>query len=319
MRDLSTLDLNLLKALDALLDERNVTRAAARLKLTQPAMSGILVRLRESFGDQLFVRAQRGIAPTERALALAQPVRQVLSEIDALLQAPLFDPATSTMTVTIAATDYAQRAIAVRFFSALAKRAPRIRMALVALDDATLPLQLERGEIDLALMTAETAPAGLHGRRLFDERYVCVMRAGHPLALAKRLSVKQFCAHEHALVSMAGGGFWGVTDDALAAIGHARTVTVSVKNFLILPDLLRASDLLAVVPRRLVDGLDGLVTRAPPVDVPGFTKIAVWHARTHSDPRQRWLRALLVETCAQPDQAASAAVRAAAIKPSSHA
>lgn len=123
MRDISTLDLNLLKALNALLDERNVTRAAARLGLTQPAMSGMLVRLRNSFGDQLFVRAQRGIAPTERALALAQPVRQVLADIDALLQAPQFDPATATMTFTIAATDYAQRAIAVRFFSELARRA----------------------------------------------------------------------------------------------------------------------------------------------------------------------------------------------------
>lgn len=152
-------------------------------------------------------------------------------------------------------------------------------------------------------MTADTAPEGLHGRRLFDEHYVCVMRTGHPVAHARRLTLTQFCAHEHALVSMAGGGFWGVTDDALASAGHARQVTVSVENFLILPDLLRASDLLAVVPHRLVAGLEGLVTKAPPVPVPGFTKIAVWHARTHSDPRQRWLRALLMETCADGAQA----------------
>lgn len=298
MRDISNIDLNLLRAFDALITDRNVTRAAARLGVTQPAMSGILLRLRDSFGDQLFVRAQRGIVPTERALALAQPVRQVLADIDRLLQAPQFDPATSAGTVTIAATDYAQRAIAVPMYAALAVRAPQMRMCLVAIDDGQLPMQMERGEIDCALLTAATAPAGLHGRTLFDEHYVCVMRSGHPAARSGRLGVKQFCAWDHALVSMAGGSFHGVTDEALAAAGHTRRVAVSVNNFLILHDLLRASDLLAVAPQRLVAGLDGLVTRPLPVAVPGFTKIAAWHARTHHDPRQRWLRELLVETCA---------------------
>lgn len=300
MREFSHLDLNLLRALDVLLSERNVTRAAARLGLTQPAMSGMLVRLREGFGDPLFVRAQRGIVPTERALELAQPVRQVLADIDGLLQAPAFDPATSEGTITIAATDYAQHAVAVRFFSALSCRAPHMRMALVAIDDAQLPLQLERGEVDLALLTADTAPSGLHGRRLFDEHYVCAMRTGHPAARASRLGMKQFCASEHALVSMAGGGFRGVTDAALAAAGHTRRVAVSVNNFLILHDLLRATDLLAVAPHRLVAGVEGLVLRTPPVAIAGFTKLVAWHARTHRDPRQRWLRELLVASCAPP-------------------
>lgn len=130
-------------------------------------MSGILVRLRESPGDALFVRAQRGIVPTARALELRDPVRQVLADIDALLHLPQFDPAASHATMTIAATHYAQRAMATRFIAQLTRRAPHMRMALVGVDDDRLAAQLERGDVDLALMTADTAPPGLHGRHLF--------------------------------------------------------------------------------------------------------------------------------------------------------
>ncbi|WP_050469196.1 LysR family transcriptional regulator [Herbaspirillum chlorophenolicum] len=298
--DIRSLDLNLLKALDALLDERNVTRAAARLGVTQPAMSGILTRLRENFGDPLFVRAQRGIVPTQRALELAQPVRQVLSDIGALLQPVLFDPHAARLDFSIAATDYALRAIAVPFLSALKQRAPHVRVALASVEDGPLQDRLERGEIDLALTTPEGTPPGLHARRLFDEHYVCVLRADHPAARGKRLSLKQFCALDHALASYAGDPFSGVTDQALAALGMQRRVSLSVKRFLILPDILRASDMVAVVPSRLVAGLEGLKQMALPLAVPGFTKTAVWHERAHRDPAQRWLRELLFASCQQP-------------------
>jgi DNA-binding transcriptional LysR family regulator len=124
MTDIKTLDLNLLKALDALLDERSVTRAASRLGLTQPAVSGMLTRLRESFEDPLFVRTQRGIIPTLRALEMSEPVKRLLSDAEALLQPPAFDPATARMTLSVAATDYALRAIVVPFLCALRPRAP---------------------------------------------------------------------------------------------------------------------------------------------------------------------------------------------------
>ena len=182
MNNLRQLDLNLLKALDVLLDECHVTRAANRLSLTQPALSGILVRLRESFDDPLFVRAQRGIVPTQRALDLAQPVKRVLAEIDAMLQTGSFDPASSSMTVRIAATDYALRAIAVPFLTALKRQAPGIRVALVPVVDGQVQAQLERAEIDLALVTPASTPPDLHARQLFEEQYVCVMRADHPAA-----------------------------------------------------------------------------------------------------------------------------------------
>lgn len=300
VRDLKSVDFNLLKALDALLDERNVTRAAERLGVTQPAMSGMLTRLRECFGDPLFVRTQRGVVPTQRADALARPLKQVLSEIGELLQAPGFDPATAAFTLSVAATDYAQSAVAVPFLSALKRRAPLIRVALLPVQDQNLQQQLERGDLDLALVTPESTPPDLHARRLFEEDYVLVMREGHPALSGAGVSLDAFCALDHALVSYAGGGFSGVTDAALARLGRTRNVSLSVKSFLVLPEILRASDLVSVVPRRLVASLPGLVLSEPPVEIPGFTKVVAWHERTHRDAGHRWLRELLFETCAEP-------------------
>lgn len=297
MKDIKNLDLNLLKALDALLDERNVTRAATRLGVTQPAMSGMLTRLRETFGDPLFVRAQRGIVPTERALELAAPLKQVMSELSALLQPPVFDPSTASQTFTIAATDYALRAIAAPFIAPLKQMAPNIRVVLIPVDPAQLPAQLERGEIDIALIAPNDTPPGLHARKLYDEHYVCALRENHPAMQQgrKRLTVNQFCALDHALGSYTGGGFRGVTDEALEKLGKKRRVTLSVKSFLVLPEILRATDMVAILPSRLVVGFEGLMVFEPPVDVPGFTMVAAWHERTHRDTAQRWLRELLFE------------------------
>ncbi|MEX3844629.1 LysR family transcriptional regulator [Paraburkholderia sp. BR10882] len=290
------LDLNLLRALDALLDERNVTRAAQRLSLTQPAVSAMLTRLRESFGDPLFVRSQRGIVPTERALQLAAPLKQVLSEIEQMLQPQAFVPAEAEMTLTLASTDYALRAVVVPYLARLRETAPGVHAVIVPVQHERLQAQLESGDVDLALITPETAPADLHARRLFDERYVCVMRADHPAA-QRRLTLERFCALDHALVSYEGGSLSGVTDEALARVGRTRRVTVSVNSFLVLPDLLLTSDLIAVVPSRLVKNAPGLAVVEPPLAIPGFTKTLAWHERTHRSPGHQWARALLFETC----------------------
>lgn len=299
MGDIRTLDLNLLKTLDALLDERNVTRAAARLSLTQPAVSGMLTRLRENFDDPLFVRTQRGIVPTMRALELAVPVKRVLAEIGALLQPHEFEPSSANFTLSIAATDYALRSIIVPFLTILRLRAPGVRLAVRPIEDAAVQTQLERGELDLALMTPESTPQQLHTRQLFDEHYVCALRDDHPDAARGRMTLDRFCSLDHALVSWSGGLFTGVTDAALARLGRQRRVALSVASFLVLPEILRASDLLAVVPRRLIRDGEGLTLLAPPLEIPGFTKVAAWHERTDRDPAHRWVRELLFETCAE--------------------
>ncbi|GFM81917.1 transcriptional regulator [Pseudomonas cichorii] len=294
--DIKNLDLNLLKALDALLDERSVTRAAERLALTQPAVSGMLNRLRESFKDPLFVRAQRGIVPTLRAEQLAAPVKQLLADIEGLLQLPAFDPSNANLVIKLASTDYALRAVVVPFMRALRAQAPDIRVSVQPIDPQQLQLQMDRGDIDVALMTPDTTPPGLHAAPLFDERYVCVMRTDHPDALSGTISLDRFCALDHVLVSPAGGGFQGVTDDALERIGRTRRVISSVTSFLILPDLLMESDLIAVVPRRLALHHDHLCMMEPPVEIPGFSKTLVWHERTHRHAGHQWIRALMVET-----------------------
>jgi DNA-binding transcriptional LysR family regulator len=296
MQDMKSLDLNLLKGFDALYDERSVTRAADRLSLTQPAVSGILTRLRASFGDPLFVRAQRGVTPTPRAHALAPRIKQLLYAVDAMLRPQPFDPAEASFTLSLAATDYALHVIVTPFLAALRARAPGMRVAVHAIEDGRIAERLEKGELDFALLTPETTAPELHARRLFDEEYVCAMRAGHPAASGGGLTLEQFCTFDQAIVSLAGGGFRGATDDALEAIGYQRKVSLSVPSFLSLLRVLRTSDLLAAVPARLIASAPGLVVLPPPIPIQGFTKLLVWHERTHADPAYAWLRALLVET-----------------------
>lgn len=293
--NLRTLDLNLLKTLDALLDERSVTRAASRLSLTQPAVSGMLNRLRDYFDDPLFIRAPHGIVPTTRAEELAAPVKRILADIDVLLQPAEFDPLTATLTFTLAATDYALRAVVVPFIAALKVQAPGIRVRVVPVGSDRLVSQLERGSVDVALITPHTTPSELHSRALYEERYVCMMRADHPDA-GKPITLDRFCALEHVLVSYEGESFRGVTDGALENIGLTRCVALSVSNFLVLPDVLVISDMIAVVPSRIAENQTGMFVCETPVTVPGFTKSMAWHGRTHRNPAQAWLRGLLLET-----------------------
>ena len=296
--DLRTLDLNLLKTLDALLDERSVTRAAARLSLTQPAVSGMLTRLRDNFGDPLFIRAPHGMVPTLRAQQLAPVVKQILNDINMLLQPARFDPLTADFTFTLAATDYALKAVVVPFIAALKVRAPMIRVRVIPVEPERLTAQFEQGKIDLALLTPSTTPGDLHSRTLYEERYVCMLRADHPDARAP-LSLDRFCALEHILVSYEGESFWGVTDDALAKVGRKRRVGLSVSSFLVLPEVLAVSEMIAVVPSRLASARASICVQEPPVAIQGFTKSMAWHERTHRDPAQQWLRELLHETSQQ--------------------
>lgn len=162
MYSLRHLDLNLLKAFDVLMDERSVTRAADRLAVSQPAVSGMMNRLRENFNDPLFIRARRGIVPTPRAEALAGSVKRLLADAEAMLSPGEFDPATAEMILTVAGTDYSMRNILVPLLSVLRQEAPGIQLRMLPIDDTLIETQLERGDIDIALMTEVTAPASCH-------------------------------------------------------------------------------------------------------------------------------------------------------------
>ncbi|WP_437715691.1 LysR family transcriptional regulator [Sorangium sp. So ce448] len=289
--DSSRLDLNLLVALDALLAERNVTRAAKRLNLSQPALSAQLQRLRELLGDPLLVPAQRGMTPTRRALELQAPLHEALEGVRTVLAAGAgFDPATSELTVAIAASDYVQYAVLMPLAFQLRREAPGVRLAWRALDVAQLAGQVERGEVDLAVLTPELAPEHLRSRKVLDERFVVIVRRNHPL-VSRTISLDQLCALDHVVVSPRGGGFTGATDAALAALGRERRVVLSVPSFLMVPELVARSDMAALVPERLArDRADRLELLPPPVPVPGFAIVMAWHHRTARHPALTWLR-----------------------------
>ncbi|WAC48850.1 LysR family transcriptional regulator [Asticcacaulis sp. SL142] len=299
MANINSLDLNLLKALDALIETRSVTQAASRLGLSQPAVSGALARLRDVFGDPLFVRAQRGLLPTPRALEIAEPLRKMLTEVQALVQPHAFVPSEAQVTFRIAATDYAQTAIVLPLLNVLERQAPGIRLSVIPVDNRFAE-SLAEGRLDIALVTPEMSPDTLRTRKLFDENYVCVLRKGHPNA--DDLDLEAFCALNHAIMSHDGTQFRGATDTALDRMGYSRRVVATLPSFLVVINLVRVSDTIALIPSRLTYGSDDIVVREPPLSIEGFSKIAAWHERMHQDQAHAWLRARLSEAAYVPAQ-----------------
>lgn len=290
MNNLRRLDLNLLVTLDALLSEHNVTRAAQRLNFSQPSVSVHLAKLRDIFGDPLLLPGPRGMRPTARGEELRAPLREALEALGrALSPASPFDPAQARQTWRVAASDYGESTILLPALASLRTAAPGTRLAVLELAPARIVQQSEQGQIDLAFHTSDGAPEGLRRRPLFKERYVLAGRAGHP-RLKRRPTLAQFCALEHVIVSPDGGGFHGVTDDTLAEAGLTRRVALSVPHFLFVIAALARTDMVAMLPERLVRGNGALRMVEPPVDVPGYEMAMLWHERSHRDPAHQWLR-----------------------------
>ncbi len=293
--DTKRLDLNLLLALDALLAERNVTKAAARLHISQPALSAQLARLRDVFADPLLMPIQRGMAPTARALELQQPLREALDQVrNVVAEGAEFNPAKAKLTLSLAASDYEQYAVLIPFITLLRQIAPHIKIALMRLNGATLDKQMEAGEIDLALMSPVNAPPNLRSRHLHDERYVCIVRKNHP-KVKRRMTIDLMATLEHIVVSPRGGSFSGATDTALAAHGKKRKVPISAASFLWVPEMVQRSDMMALVPERLVrERADQLMILEPPIPVTSFSISMLWNERTHAHKAHQWLREQLV-------------------------
>ncbi|AQS87755.1 transcriptional regulator [Neoasaia chiangmaiensis NBRC 101099] len=289
--DIERLDLNLLATLDMLLTERNVTRAARRLNLSQPALSARLARLRAVLGDQLLLPGPRGMVPTARATALQKPLRAALDGVrEVVVTANPFVPSTAEGTVAIVASDYVQYAVLMPLVLRLREEAPGIRIAWRNADVQAGLRPFEQGLADLHLTIPQDIPDGLRMRPLFDEDYVSIGRADHPV-LRGSLDLETFCSLEHIIVSPEGGGFSGPTDVALAALGQARRVVLSASGFLMVPEMVARSDMVALVPRRIVQGRGlPLQILPPPIRVPGFTIAMAWHDRTTTHPLHRWMR-----------------------------
>lgn len=290
MNNLRRLDINLLLTLDVLLAEHNVTRAAQRLNLSQPSVSVHLAKLRDIFGDPLLLPGPRGMRPTARADELREPLREALEALErAVAPASAFDPAQATHSWKIAATDYGESTVVLPALSGLREQALGTRLAVIDLHPQQLVKEAEQGVFDLALHISEDAPPELHRRPLFQERYVLAGRIGHP-HLQSAPTRERFCALEHVLVSREGGGFFGVTDRALADVGLRRNVVLSVPHFLMAMSVLVSTDLVAMLPSRLVRGNPALQVVDAPLAVPGYEMAMFWGERSHRDPAHKWLR-----------------------------
>lgn len=291
MDNLRRIDLNLLVTLEALLTERNVTRAARRLHLSQPSVSVQLRKLRQIFADPLLAPAPGGMFPTTRGRALLQPLRTALSHMRGVVEPrPRFDPMTAQITWQVAAADYAEYAILMPLLPQLRKAAPGVRIAVREADHSRMKKQLDSGAIDLGFRAMEAPPERLHCRVLFKEHYVLVARKRHP-ALKCKLTVDTLCELEYVVVSPEGGGFRGVTDTVLESRGRKRRVVLSVPHFLFVPEVVARTDLVAMLPSRLVkDRSDDIQVVPPPLPIPSYEMAMIWHERSHLDPAHMWLR-----------------------------
>jgi len=290
---LSGLNLNALVALDALLSERNVTRAARRVGITQPAMSQSLARLRELFGDPLLARKGRTMVLTPRAEAMLLPLSDALLSVERALQLGMgFDAATSTRIFKIALTDLSVTMVLPSLLRLTGKRAPGVRVQAEPLSSARLSDQLSSGEIDLVIAVYLTSAGGLRTETLLVDDYVCLVRRGHALARRKRVCIDDYQAHRH--VAYTPVGFVPrPMSEAVPGVASATGIRASVPYLLALPDVVRGTDLVATVPRRLLSApidFDGLVTLEAPPELPPVVHSQWWHPRFDSDPAHQWLR-----------------------------
>jgi DNA-binding transcriptional LysR family regulator len=288
-------DLNLLKALEALLDTRSVTQAARRLGLSQPATSHALGRLRDALGDPLLVRTGSAQVLTERAERLRDPLKEALARAEQVLSPPRgVTPAMLQRNFSVSLADYTELALLPKLTERLMVEAPGV--TVTCRPHRSGPMEALTGGDELWLGVGAPDQPGLVTQRLFSDSYLCVVRRDHPLA-RKKITLKQFVELKHVQIAP-GGQPGGPLDDALAAKGLTRTVAVRVPNFLVAPLLISKSDLVLTAPTRVVElfkDFAGLHVFEPPLRIPSFTVQQCWLARWHADPAHRWFRALLKE------------------------
>ena len=285
-------DLNLLVALDALLREQSVTRAAHRLSVGQPAMSASLARLRRLFNDPLLVRSGRVLVPTPLAASLATPLRSLLDEVEDLLaRQPDFDPATARRSFALMATDYATFVFLRHVIGALGVEAPGVQVRIRPLT-RTYRQDLEHHEADLLILPREVDPSvSRHPHRtLFTERFVCVTWNGNR-EVGGRMTPEVFCRLPH--LAYAPEPLPSLAETALSALGVERNIEVTTQSFVLAPFLIRGTRLVAVVHERVAEALAGVAdarTWELPFDLQPVTELMYWHPRAEADAGHRWLR-----------------------------
>jgi DNA-binding transcriptional LysR family regulator len=306
-----TLDLNLLRVFDQVMAERNLTRAANNLAMTQPAVSNALKRLREALGDRLVVRSGYGVEPTPKALALWPAIAEGLRQIESSLAPGEFVAAEANTTFVLAMADATAAELMPGLVEIMQHEAPGVSMRVLPLSTRDPRRMLEEGMMDLAVgffppVIADLAVQEQAGRipaferqRLFGGEYVCVMRKGHALAKGP-LTIKRYCDARHVRVSFSGRPF-GFVDEALMALGRQRRVVLTVNQFFTAGRVVATSDLIAVLPKHFVS-VTGMasefVLRELPFELPLVLVDSLWHRRQGQRSDHSWLR-VAVATAAQ--------------------
>jgi DNA-binding transcriptional LysR family regulator len=294
---MSTPDFNLLVTLDAVLSEGSVARAARRLRLSPSAMSRALARLRETTGDPLLVRAGRGLVPTPRALELREQVSQLVQDAKVVLgPAEKINLKQVVRTFTLRTRDGFVENFGPELITRVGKEAPGVRLCFVQKTDKE-STSLRDGTVDLetGVVAKNTGPE-LRAQSLFKDRFIGVVRAGHPLSVGE-ISPMRYASGRHIAVSRRGADR-GRIDDTLAQLGLEREIATIVGGFSTALALARASDLVASVPERHTGNLRaGMHSFALPFAAWEFTVSLLWHPRMDADPAHRWLRGVVLDTC----------------------
>jgi DNA-binding transcriptional LysR family regulator len=291
------IDLNLLRAFDAIATEGSVTVAGERIGLSQPAMSNALARLRQLFDDPLFVRTPRGMRPTPFAQQLAQPVREALRLIQGALQQHAgFEPGSSGNTFRLSMSDIGEMVFLPGLLERVKRDAPGVKIEVVRSPIKDIHAALEAGELDLAIGFLPGLTTGMRQQSLFRETYVCMLRADHPVIGAK-ISAKQFREAAHVLVSYVGTGHQ-VIEETFIKEGLSERIAARVPDFLVVPMILERTELVVTVPSRVAAVFartGNFKVLKLPVDMPSFEVRLHWHQRFNQDPANRWLRKLMTE------------------------
>jgi len=296
--NLRGIDLNLLVVLEALIEQRSVTRAAALANMSQPAMSRALGRLRALLGDPILARGAAGLVPTPKALALHPKLKNVLADIRGLVADAPFDPGALAGSFAMAATDHQTIMLLPRVMARLSRQAPGLDVTVVPLVAGAIP-KLQDGAIDLGFGIAEAAPPRLLLEPLYRDRFVTLMRSGHPAEGA--WSLERFVALEHVLVTVMGDGR-GAVDDALLRIGRTRRIALRLPHFYAAISVVARTDLVVTLPASLADQYSesfGLTAREPPIALPQFTTVTLWSEVLDREPGHRWIRNLVREAAAE--------------------
>jgi DNA-binding transcriptional LysR family regulator len=296
-RDIRSLDIGMLRTFDALMRERSVSRAAATLFLSQPAVSASLNRLREAFGDPLFARSAHGVVPTARAHALAPQVEKLLGDLAGLLDADRpFDPAASSRIFRIAGSDLPSRIVLPGLGRLLAACDSPLR--IVWEPPGTWPLadRLHKGLLDLAVLARIKPPADVEWLRLYQDDYVYALRRGHPQGAAP-VTLDSFCATPQIFLGYGASMLDDLIDETLAASGRQRLAQFAVTSFGQILHQLLHSDHAAVLPRRVAQAhAEALLLQPLPFALPGYSALLCWHSRSDQDAGVQWLkRAILAQ------------------------